>query len=126
MDTITCPKCSTSTQIKDLRADKTGRGWVCINCYNRQHSKNTKDEPLPKPRSFFFKASEKPKEPTENLINREIKKITSYKCTGCNYKFETAQKALDKQCPYCGRYGCIEKIKTAAEILQAVDGMPDY
>lgn len=127
METVTCPKCSASTHVKDLRADKTGRGWLCINCYNRQHNKSTlRDEPLPKLRATTQIKENRPLTNATELINREIRKIASYKCAACSYKFETAQTALNKQCPYCGRYGNIEKVKSAEEILQSVSSMPDF
>ena len=127
METVTCQKCSASTHVKDLRADKSGRGWLCINCYNRQHNKvSLRDEPLPKIKTITPIKEERVVTNDPNLLSREIKKIGSYKCTACGYKFETSQGALNKQCPYCSRYGNIEKVKTAEEILQSVNNMPDF
>src|SRR3990167_490070 len=34
---IACSKCKGKVPLNDLRADKTGKGWVCISCYFLQH-----------------------------------------------------------------------------------------
>ena len=117
---VTCTKCSTNVPVKDLRADKTGRGWVCIACYNRQHNKISHQDILQKPQTV------KKQEPPEVPQNKEPRKISSYKCVGCKYKFESSVNALDKQCPYCSRLGTIEKVQSASEILNSIRDMPDY
>ena len=128
-DTITCPKCNTRVSVKELRADKTGLSWICSNCYSRQHAKEPKKESIVTERLRSM-AEERTKKPTvtERPIANEsgIRKLSSYKCTACNYKFESTTYKLGKMCPYCSRVGYVERVKTASEILKEIDDVPDF
>ena len=118
---ITCPNCKEKAYRKDLRADKTGSFWICANCYNKQHSKTTKQENVIKERLMALKESEKPVIRTNFEDLDSVNKIRSYKCNACNYKFESATFKLDKMCPFCGRAGRVERVKSTSQIIKEVE-----
>ena len=127
-DIVTCPKCNTKISVKELRADKTGLQWICLNCYSRQHSKEPKKESIVTERLKERYTTEKLNKPVkkEPVFESQIKKLGSYKCTACNYKFESTTYKIDKVCPFCSRKGTVEKVKTASEILREIDDIPDF
>ncbi|MEK6861181.1 MAG: hypothetical protein AABY07_04360 [Nanoarchaeota archaeon] len=127
--TITCPKCNSKISVKELRADKSGTQWICVGCYSRQHLKEPKKESrvTEKLKEWHSERTAKPAV-TEQPVSKEskIKKLSSFKCTSCNYKFESSVFTLDKMCPFCSRKGNIERVKTASEILREIDDIPDF
>ena len=43
---VTCTKCNGKVTVKDMRADSSGKGWVCFGCYNRQHGRSSAVNPV--------------------------------------------------------------------------------
>ena len=129
-DTITCPKCNTKVSVKELRADKTGLQWICVDCYSKQHSKEPKKESIvtERLREKYIQEKSTKQFVREPVYSNEpqIKKLASYKCTACNYKFESTTYKLNKMCPFCSRKDTVEKVKTASEILKEIDDIPDF
>jgi len=39
MAEIICKSCQKKVNVGDIRADKSGSGWICVNCYKTQHPK---------------------------------------------------------------------------------------
>ena len=97
---VTCKNCKSKVPMEDLRADKTGSGWICLSCYENQHPE------------IYNKPKEKvqPKKPTSP---KEIK----YQCQSCGYKFLKDDKFTGK-CPYCDRYGSVKPMQDAESILR--------
>ena len=107
---ITCGKCGESVSFKDLRAEKSGKEWICLTCYNKQHSKQINEGKVLQ-RLKELKKQEQTKTPLINL-----------KCLACGYKYEGSEETLKKMCPYCGKKGAVEKIKSAdAFVREAID-----
>ncbi len=88
---IMCKSCNKRVSIGDLKADKSGSGWVCLNCYKSQHPQ------IYKPQKPSLKL--KPEPP--KVKSQKIK----YYCTDCGYKFykDSSTKHTGK-CPYCNTY----------------------
>lgn len=128
-DQITCSKCNLKVSVKDLRADKSDLQWICASCYSRQHSKEPKKESVVTERlkTLSEERLKKPKIDGEVLSNEsKINKLSSYKCTACNYKFESKAYKLNKMCPFCSRKGTVERVKLASEILKEIEDFTDY
>ncbi len=113
---IPCMNCSKKVPMGDLRAHTSGKGWICIQCYNRQHGRPEIIEELQKPQRTFGKtyssAVEKREETRSGVSLR-------YKCLRCKYEF--LNKFLPQRCPYCAQAGSIEKVPSAHEIIVEVN-----
>ncbi len=106
---ITCDSCGKKVTPSQLRADKTGKSWICLDCYKKQHNI------VSKPREPMYEGVElKRKEPGEKK---------KYICQACNYKFESAIFKEGKICPYCGKSGAVTKIIPTAQIIQESSAM---
>jgi len=93
-ESIVCKACNKRVNIGDLRADRSGSGWICVNCYQDQHPNVYKPE------------SKEPKSRTEQ-ITKKLNQIKYY-CTNCGYKFYKEEKFSGK-CPYCSLYSVREE-----------------
>ena len=107
-DLISCKSCKKQVSVSQLKADKTGRGFVCLDCYNKQHSKVEKPS--------------KVEEMYEGIETREIKRPNytkrGYRCYACNYKFESFSFKEGKMCPYCGRSNTVVKVIPTSQIIK--------
>lgn len=130
---ISCSKCKGRVPLNDLRADKTGKGWVCISCYSMQHpSLNIKrpDSQIPKQQGMVVnvqkvqqfinrpQVSEKAvviENKPRDLIMREILKKYNYQCSACKYRFSRNYE-YKGVCPFCGKHGCLENLNMDLEI----------
>jgi rRNA maturation endonuclease Nob1 len=95
-----CKRCKKNVLVFDIRVDKTGKEYICRDCYDLQESaiKNT----VPTKETFIKKSSD-----------------IGYVCTRCKYKFKRYNlNDPRKKCPFCGREGSVERVKSANEILK--------
>ncbi len=131
---ISCSKCKGRVPLNDLRADKTGKGWVCISCYSIQHpSLNIKKPTVSQQQntqtnvqrtqavqSFMNKPQtvEKPMildNRQKPSIMSEILKKYNYQCVGCKYRFSRNYE-YKGMCPFCGKQGSLENLNMDLEI----------
>ena len=96
--------------VAELRADRGGSGYVCFNCYQKQHNiqqKIQEETRIPVTRKEI-------QDP--DFINH------SYFCNGCGHRFRSNMKFDEsKMCPNCGEKGYIQKEKTAQRLLKESD-----
>ena len=130
---ISCSKCKGRVPLNDLRADRTGQGWVCISCYSLQHpSLNIKKpmrqqnfqvanvEKIQSAQTFMNKPQtvEKPmvleNKPKLSIMNEILKKY-NYQCNACKYKFSRNYEYRG-MCPFCGKTGSLEDLNMDLEI----------
>ena len=108
-ESLKCKSCNNRVPISDLKADKSGSGWICLGCYKGQH-----------PQVYKL---QKPSKLKPEPIQPKLQKIKYY-CTDCGYKFYKDlvkdQKSIGK-CPYCNLY-TVRKEKDADTILQETIG----
>ncbi|MAG45827.1 MAG: hypothetical protein CMH63_03595 [Nanoarchaeota archaeon] len=103
MTELMCKSCKNPVALSDLKADKSGSGWVCMDCYKHQH-----------PEVYKLEGAETPKEKTR--IEELPVKLTKYHCSECGYKFKKEPNYKDK-CPYCNLYSVKEE-KDANTLLK--------
>jgi len=60
---VTCKSCRNKVPMPDLRADKTGSGWVCVKCYEHQHP------------DIYNKPQEQAPERNQKLVSAYIKRF---------------------------------------------------
>jgi DNA-directed RNA polymerase subunit RPC12/RpoP len=99
-DFTNCKRCKKNVLVSEIRVDKTGREYICKDCYDLQESATR--EAVPTKETFIKKTAD-----------------TGYVCTRCKYKFKRYN--LDdprKKCPFCGREGSVERVKSADQILK--------
>jgi protein-arginine kinase activator protein McsA len=103
---LICKACSNKIALGDIRSDKSGSGWVCIQCYEGQH-----------PDIYKMKSVSEEKNPLarSDQITSQLKKVKYY-CSECGYKFET-EGEYSRKCPYCNLYA-VKEDKDAETILQ--------
>ena len=109
-ETLKCKSCNNRVSISDLKADKSGSGWVCLDCYKSQHPEIYKPQ---KPLKL------KPEQP----IQQRLQKVKYY-CTECGYKFYKEiikDKKYTGKCPYCSTYS-VRQEKDADTILREAIG----
>ena len=108
--TVICKSCNNRVSIGDLKADKSGSGWICLDCYKGQHPQVYKQQ---KPLRLR----------PEPVVQPKPQKVKYY-CTDCGYKFykdiNVGQKYQSK-CPYCNLY-TIRPEKDADTILRETIG----
>lgn len=108
---VVCKSCNQRVSIGDLKADKSGSGWICMECYKGQHPEIY---PTQKPAVPQFKPrleQTQAQHPAQLSIQPKPMKIKYY-CSECGYKFykEESGIALSKsqkypgKCPYCNLY----------------------
>jgi len=96
----TCKRCKKNVLVSDIRVDKTGREYICRDCYDLQNS------------------ATRAAVPTSETFNKKSADI-GYVCTRCKYKFKRYNlNDPRKKCPFCGREGSVERVKMADEILK--------
>lgn len=114
---LVCKSCNKRVSIGDLKADKSGSGWICLECYKGQHPQIYKPEKPPM-------SPMKPKLEQVQPIIAKPQKIKYY-CSECGYKFykEESNINLGKnqkypgKCPYCNLYS-VRPEKDADTILR--------
>ena len=113
---IGCQDCKREVPFKDLRANKTGKGWICLECYAKQHHKKT-------PETSMSERLERLKDPPlkPKIADAPPKGKMQLKCFSCAYKFEAPVGAMSKMCPFCGKKETLERVKSAHEILDESD-----
>lgn len=102
--TLICKSCNNRVPLSDLKADKTGLGWICLKCYQSQHP------------NIYKQQKEKLLSRTEQITSK-LQRIKYY-CSECSYKFQKEGKYTGK-CPYCNLY-TIKEDKDAATLLREV------
>ncbi len=121
---IACSKCKGRVPLNDLRADKTGRGWVCISCYFLQHPSLNIRKPtmLQQVQSNVQVQSMQKVQPAQNTnrqikdpIMKEILKKYNYQCLACKYKFSRNYEYMG-MCPFCGKSNTLEDLNADLEI----------
>ena len=118
IESLVCKSCNKRVTMGDLKADKSGSGWICLNCYKGQHPEIYKPQKPSQisPAQTQIMAS-KPRQ-GQAPMQQKPQKVKLY-CTDCGYKFykETVkgQKYAGK-CPYCSTYSIREE-KDADTIL---------
>ena len=98
MADLICKSCQKKINVGDIRADKSGSGWICLVCYKTQHP-NVYGNPEKKEASI--------KQPAK--LQR-----SKYYCADCGYKFSKEINYQGK-CPYCNRYSV--RVERDAETL---------
>ncbi|MEK6934966.1 MAG: hypothetical protein AABW46_03745 [Nanoarchaeota archaeon] len=104
---ITCHICNKRTVIGDLRANRDGKSWICVSCYENQ-----------------FPRKQLKKERNYNKLTLPKSKLskypdTKYKCASCF--FITEKLSINAFCPNCGRKNTLYKLPSASEILKEVN-----
>ena len=95
--------------VSELRADRGGIGYVCFNCYQKQHNVMEKIEQERQP------VTRKERIDPDFISN-------SYWCNSCGHRFKSNIKFDEnKMCPNCGEKGYIQKEKTATRMLKESD-----
>lgn len=117
-ETLKCKSCGNRVPIADLRADKSGSGWICMNCYKNQHPEIYKPQKISKMKTGSLQAVQQPR------LHR-----VKYYCTECGYKFDKEVSNVDLvksqsqryqgKCPYCNLYS-VRQEKDAETILRDV------
>ena len=109
---LVCKTCNKRVSIGDLKADKSGSGWICLDCYKGQHPLIYKPQKPQKLRS----------EPIQPISTKPQK--VRYHCSECGYKFYKEEGvSLGKnqkypgRCPYCNLYS-VRQEKDADTILR--------
>ena len=112
MESLVCKSCNKRVAIGDLKADKSGSGWICPNCYKGQHPEIYKPQ---KPSPIATVSKPRSAEQAQMPKPQKVK----YYCTDCGYKFYKeivkGQRYTGK-CPYCSTYSVREE-KDADTIL---------
>ena len=93
MAELMCKSCQKRVPLSDIRADKSGSGWVCISCYQHQHPE-------------IYKPSSPIKPSLKPLPPKPLK--MKYYCSECGYKF-TREANYKGKCPYCNLYSVKEE-----------------
>ncbi len=111
METLVCKSCNKRVAIGDLKADKSGIGWICLNCYQGQHPDIFKQQ----------KPSIMPSRPKIEQAPAQMQKPqkVKYYCSDCGYKFYKEMpigRRYTGKCPYCSTYSIREE-KDANTIL---------
>ena len=106
---VPCRKCHMKVAVTELRADRGGSGWICYNCYQKQHN--------------ILEEAEKPRVPVTRKEIADPDFINhSYWCSACGHKFRSNMKFdANRLCPNCGESGYIEKEKSSKRILKESD-----
>ncbi|MBI2508118.1 hypothetical protein HYV89_04140 [Candidatus Woesearchaeota archaeon] len=116
IESLVCKSCNKRVTIGDLKADKSGSGWVCLNCYKGQHPDVFKPQ---RPVSVMAQTTQKLRQQPEQAQVQRPQKVKLY-CVDCGYKFYKelfkGQK-YDRKCPYCSTYSVREE-KDAETILR--------
>ncbi|MEK6937021.1 MAG: hypothetical protein AABW58_03030 [Nanoarchaeota archaeon] len=126
---ISCSKCKGRVPLNDLRADKTGKGWVCISCYSLQHPDLNIRKPTTQQQNIYVQkvqtsetfmnkphTVEKPMVlERKQSIMAEILKKYNYQCNACKYKFSRNQE-YNGMCPFCGKKNTLEDLNVDLEI----------
>ena len=86
MAELMCKSCQKKVQVSDIRADKSGSGWVCVNCYKTQHPK------------IYGVLNKKE---ISKALPQKIQRAKYY-CGDCGYKF-TKEINYKGRCPYCNK-----------------------
>lgn len=97
---LTCKSCKNKVPLSDLKADKSGSGWVCMACYKHQHPEIYKEVRKEQPRKEL--------QTTPHLVK--------YYCSECGYKFKK-EPPFKGKCPYCDLYS-IKEEKDADSLLR--------
>ena len=113
-ETLKCKTCGNRVSMSDLKADKSGSGWICLGCYKNQHPNIYKPEKISKIR-------------TVPLLPK-LQKV-KYHCAECGYKFykeistadlvKSQNQKYSGKCPYCNLYS-VKLEKDAETILKEV------
>lgn len=118
---IACSKCKGRVPLNDLRADKTGKGWVCVSCYSMQHpslntNKNVQQQNI---QNNTIEIQRKQPQTSaivkEKSIMSEILKKFNYQCGVCKYKF-SRNFEYKGVCPFCGKLNTLENLNMDLEI----------
>ncbi len=116
-ETIKCKTCGNRVSIADLKADKSGSGWICFSCYKNQHPNIYKPEKVSKIKTV-------PMQPMQLKLQR-----IKFHCGECGYKFYKEMSTTDfaksqnqkysGKCPYCNLYS-VRPEKDADTLLNEV------
>jgi DNA-directed RNA polymerase subunit RPC12/RpoP len=101
MTDLICISCKNSVALSDLKADKSGSGWVCLDCYKHQHPEVYKPENV---------------EAVKETKLDEPPKFVKFYCSECGYKFKK-EPDFHGKCPYCNLYS-IKEEKDADTLLR--------
>src|SRR3989344_8867727 len=119
---IACAKCKGRDPLNDLRADKTGKGWVCISCYSLQHPNLNIRRPAMEQQASVqvqgiqkVQAIQNSEKQIKDPIMREILKKYNYQCSACKYKFSRNYE-YKGMCPFCGKSNTLDDLNTDLEI----------
>ena len=104
---INCKSCKNQVAMADLKADKSGSGWICFKCYKHQHPE------------VYKEGTEETKSPELKQPSPPETKV-KYQCTECSYKL-TKEPGYRGKCPYCNTYS-IKQEKDADSFIRDVIG----
>lgn len=96
-----CSKCNKRVVTSEVRAGKDGKGWICIECYNRSKDVQSSMKGIPV----------------------AVPKNTTYLCYKCRHRFKGRDNYVGR-CPFCGS-DTVQKDITVNELLKSVDEVPD-
>ena len=115
--TLRCAKCKKITSLSDIRAAKNATDWICVDCYQSEHTKRT-----PPPRPSWMPRQEESLQETQiqKRTQAEHKQKKTFKCTRCSYSFLVGDSPPLK-CPYCGREGTLTQDITSSSILREIE-----
>ncbi len=123
-DSLVCKTCKKRVSIGDLKADKSGSGWICLDCYHNQHPEIYKPQKSQQFQQYQKSRLEKAQQPQP--VPLKPQKIKYY-CSECGYKFYKEETITGKsgkhpsRCPYCNLYS-VRQEKDADTILRETIG----
>ncbi|MBI2499582.1 hypothetical protein HYV88_05050 [Candidatus Woesearchaeota archaeon] len=121
---VTCVLCNKSVSIDNMRADKSAKGWICPNCYEKQHYK----KPLKSITKDFrnvgmeYKTILDQQNMVKPKINIKQEKKEKYRCALC--KFVSKQTSAAALCPNCGKSDILVRIQNTEELLKELEISP--
>lgn len=110
---LICSRCRKKAPINEVRADKTGRDWICLECYDFQHPEKETSEQLISGADVST-IQETAKAEFLNRVERreeqlKIGEAKKYICISCKYKFIRRPDFIGKGCPFCGKITTIRE-----------------
>ena len=116
-----CAKCGAHMDSASMKALPEGKGFVCINCYNRaaggeQARPQLRDLPR---RESTTTAQSQPRDVVGS--SHDFFSDKTYVCDDCNYEFKKSAEFEVKICPFCGKTNIHQKVERPAQAYLADD-----
>ncbi|MEK6953077.1 MAG: hypothetical protein AABX29_08750 [Nanoarchaeota archaeon] len=121
---VTCILCNKSVSIDNIRADKSAKGWICPNCYEKQHYKKPLKSIVKDFRKVGIEYKEilNPQNKVESKIITRREEKEKYRCALC--KFVSKQSSSTALCPNCGKTDILVRIQSTEELLKELEISP--